>query len=144
MYGFLLTFVSTVSAAVLENLLDLHPPYPYFSVPVLTGTVGGVLASIGCVVLIRLKERADALQTTPTMRAADYGLLWALLIIMVSGLAVTFTRTTIAFGPLLVIHLAAVIVAFAVAPYTKFFHWTYRVLAIYKDNLDRPQATRTA
>jgi hypothetical protein len=94
------------------------------------------------VVLIRLKRRADATQTTPTMKAADHGLLWALLGIMVSGLAVTFLRTTLAFGPLLVLHLAAVIVAFTVAPYTKFFHWTYRVLAIYKDNVDRPRATK--
>lgn len=139
MYGFLLTFVSTVSAAIMENLLGLHPPYPYLSVPVVTGTVGGVLATVGCAVLIRLKERADHEQTTSTMRAADRGLLWALLVIMVSGLAVLLARTTIAFGPLLVVHLAAVIVAFAVAPYTKFFHWTYRLLAIYKDNIDRPQ-----
>jgi citrate/tricarballylate utilization protein len=138
MYGFLLTFVSTVSASIMENVLGLHPPYPYLSVPVVTGTVGGVLATIGCVVLIRLKERADPAQTTSTMRAADYGLLWALLVIMVSGLAVLLARTTIVFAPLLVIHLAAVIVAFAVAPYTKFFHWTYRVLAIYKDNIERP------
>jgi citrate/tricarballylate utilization protein len=142
MYGFLLTFVSTLSAAIMENLLGLHPPYPYLSVPVVTGTVGGVLATVGCALLIRLKARADTTQTTPTMRAADHGLLWALLVIMVSGLAVTLTRTTVAFGPLLVLHLAAVIVAFAVAPYTKFFHWTYRVLAIYKDNIDRPQAAR--
>jgi citrate/tricarballylate utilization protein len=143
MYGFLLTFVSTVSAAFMENILGLHPPYPYFSVPVVTGSVGGVLASVGCVVLIWLKRRADATQTTPTMLAADYGLLWALLGIMVSGLAVTVTRTTVAFGPLLVVHLAAVVVAFAVAPYTKFFHWTYRLLAIYKDALERRQATVT-
>jgi citrate/tricarballylate utilization protein len=143
MYGFLLTFVSTVSAAFMENVLGLHPPYPYFSVPVVTGSVGGVLASVGCVVLIRLKRRADAAQTTPTMLAADHGLLWALLVIMVSGLAVTVTRTTVAFGPLLVVHLAAVVVAFAVAPYTKFFHWTYRLLAIYKDALERRPATVT-
>ena len=137
MYGFILTFVSTTSAAFLENVLGQFPPYPYFSVPVVTGTVGGVMATIGCIGLIRLKKRSDAFQTTPTMRRADYGLLWALLILMVSGLAVLVLRTTILFGPALVLHLAAVLVAFGIAPYTKFVHWPYRVLAIYKDNLER-------
>ena len=80
MYGFLLTFVSTTSAAIEENFFGQEPPYPYLSVPVITGTVGGIMATIGCVVLIRLKKRSDAFQTTPTMRRADYGLLWALLV----------------------------------------------------------------
>jgi hypothetical protein len=25
-----------------------------------------------------------------------------------------------------------------VTPYTKFVHWVYRLLSIYKDNLERP------
>lgn len=37
---------------------------------------------------------------------------------------------------MLVVHLAAVIVAFAITPYTKFVHWIYRLLSIYKNNLD--------
>jgi len=140
MYGFLLTFVSTTSAAVEENFFGQQPPYPYLSVPVITGTVGGIMATIGCVVLIRLKKRSDAFQTTPTMRRADYGLLWALLVLMLSGLLVLLTRTTVVFGPMLVAHLAAVIVAFGIMPYTKFVHWTYRVLAVYKVNLQRTGA----
>jgi citrate/tricarballylate utilization protein len=138
MYGFLLTFVSTVSAAILETFLNQEPPFPYLSVPVVTGTSGGVLASVGCVGLIALKRRADRLQTTETMRRADYALLWALLLLMVTGLLVLAGRTTVLFGPALVVHLAAVIVAFAVTPYTKFVHWVYRLLSIYKDNLERP------
>lgn len=31
---------------------------------------------------------------------------------------------------------AAVVVAFAIAPYTKFVHWVFRLLAVYKNNLD--------
>jgi citrate/tricarballylate utilization protein len=41
------------------------------------------------------------------------------------------------FAPVLVVHLASVIVAFGIAPYTKFVHWIYRLLAIYKGNLDQ-------
>jgi len=142
MYGFLLTFVSTTSAAIEENIFGLEPPYPYLSVPVITGTVGGIMATIGCLMLIRLKKRSDAFQTTPTMRRADYGLLWALLVLMISGLLVLLTRTTVAFGPILVVHLAAVIVAFGIMPYTKFVHWMYRMLAVYKDNFERAGARR--
>jgi len=137
MYGFLLTFVSTTSAAVLENFFDLMPPYGYISVPVLTGTIGGIMATVGCLWLLQLKRRSDAFQTTETMRSADYGLIWSLIILNVSGLLVLVTRTTVAFGPLLVLHLATILVAFAVTPYTKFVHFTYRGLAIYKDNLER-------
>lgn len=144
LYGFVLTFVSTTSAGILQNVLGQYPPYPYFSVPVVTGTVGGVLATIGCVILLRLKTRADAFQTTPSMSRADRGLIWALLILMVSGLVVLGTRTVVLFAPVLVLHLAAVIMAYVLAPYTKFFHWTYRVLAMYKDNLERLQRERAA
>jgi citrate/tricarballylate utilization protein len=137
MYGFLLTFVSTTSAAVLENLFGQEPPFPYLSIPVVTGTVGGVLATAGCIALIVLKRRADRLQTTESMQRADYALLWCLLLLMVTGLLVLVSRTSVVFAPALVVHLAAVIVAFAVTPYTKFVHWAYRVLSIYKDNLER-------
>lgn len=141
-YGFLLTFVSTVSAWVAETFLGQAPPYPLLSVPVATGTVGGVCASIGCAGLLVLKHRASRAQTTETMRRADHALLWALLVLMVSGLCVLATRTTPAFAWLLGLHLAAIIVAFAITPYTKFFHWVYRVLSIHHDNLEsgRPAA----
>jgi len=62
---------------------------------------------------------------------------FALLMLAVTGLATLFLRHTTLFGIVLLVHLAAVVVAFAVAPYTKFVHVVFRLLAIYKDNLDR-------
>jgi citrate/tricarballylate utilization protein len=138
-YGFLLTLVSTTSAFVLETFLDSAPPYSWVSVPVLTGVIGGVGASVGCVGLLVLKRRADVLQSTESMRKADYALLWALLALMVSGLAVLVLRTTPLFAPVLALHLTTIIAAFAIAPYTKFFHWVYRVLSIQYDNLESRQ-----
>jgi hypothetical protein len=44
---------------------------------------------------------------------------------------------TAAFGPVLVTHLAAVAVSFAVAPYSKFNHALYRLLALVLDNIER-------
>lgn len=134
-YGFLLTFFATVAAAIAENLLGQEPPYPYLSVPVLSGLAGGVSMTVGCVGLLVLKRRAAGGQTTPGMRAADFGLLWALLTLAVTGILVLLLRDTAAFSPLLLIHLAAVLVAFVLAPYTKFMHWVYRLLAMYGDNM---------
>ncbi len=76
------------------------------------------------------------------MRAADYALTAALLALAASGLLTLAVRDTAAFGPVLTAHLAAVMVSFAVAPYTKFAHWTYRLLAIYKNNLDALRRSR--
>jgi citrate/tricarballylate utilization protein len=144
MYGFLLTFVSTTSAAVLENFLGREPPYPYLSVPVVTGTVGGVLASLGCIGLLVLKGRSDPLKTTDGMRRADEALLWALLGLMVSGLVVLVARASVVFAPALVLHLAAVVVAFVVWPYSKFVHWVYRVMSVYQDNVERAPGNEVA
>lgn len=135
-YGFGLCMVSTTTAAGMQKFLGLLPPYPYLSVPVVTGTVGGVGMVVGCVGLMVLKRRSDPELGTQSMRRADYGFLWALLILSVTGLLTLLLRTSPLFGPILVAHLASVIVAFAITPYTKFVHWIYRLLAIYKDNLD--------
>ena len=144
MYGFLLTFVSTTSAAVLENLMGEYPPYPYLSVPVVTGTLGGVMATIGAIGLLLLKRRARSVRTTESMKDADTALIWAILVLMVSGLGVLIGRTTVLFAPMLVLHLGAVLVAFAIAPYTKFVHWVFRLLSMVaneREVLQRDAAT---
>lgn len=134
-YGFGLCVVSTVSAAIEQDIAKVAPPYPYLSVPVLAGIIGGVGMVAGGAGLLVLKARADAARTTPLMRRADYAFTAALLVLAVSGLLTLAVRQTPAFGPVLAAHLAAVEVAFAVAPYTKFAHWPYRLLAIYKHTL---------
>jgi len=42
-YGFLLCFASTSAATVYDHVLGWPAPYPFFSLPVLLGTVGGLL-----------------------------------------------------------------------------------------------------
>ncbi len=137
-YGFGLCVASTVSAAIEQDLLGIGPPYAYLSVPVVTGTIGGLGMLAGGAGLLALKARSDPARGTQGMRAADYALTAALLVLAASGLLTLALRDTAAFGPLLAEHLAAVMTAFAVAPYTKFAHWTYRLLAVYKHNLDGP------
>jgi citrate/tricarballylate utilization protein len=133
-YGFIGCVASTVSAAIEQDLLNIAPPYPYLSVPVLTGTLGGLGMLAGGAGLLILKARSDPARGTPGMRRSDYALLLALLVLAATGLLTLAVRDTALFGPVLTAHLAAIAVAFAVAPYTKFTHWLYRLLAIYKHN----------
>jgi citrate/tricarballylate utilization protein len=103
---------------------------------VLTGTAGGLGMLAGGLGLLVLKARSDAARTTPSARRADYAFLLALLVLAATGLLTLAVRATPAFGPVLLVHLSAIAVAFAAAPYTKFPHWIYRLLAIYKHHLD--------
>lgn len=136
MWGFLLTFFATVAAAFNEYILGWYAPYPYLSVPVVSGTIGGIAATIGCIMLLVIKRRADRDQTTATMRSADYGLIWSLLALMITGLATTALRETVLFAPVFIIHLASILVAFLIFPYTKFVHFPYRILSIYQNALE--------
>jgi citrate/tricarballylate utilization protein len=140
--GFALCAVSTASAAVAEELLGRLPPYPYLSVPVLTGTAGGLALLAGGTGLLVLKGRSDPGRGSPAMRRGDYGLLWALLVLAATGLLTLLLRGHPAFGPVFLAHLSAVVVAFGIAPYTKFAHGVYRLLAIHKHNADAQRAAR--
>lgn len=137
MWGFLACLGSTLSAGVLQDLLGSNPPYDYLSVPVGLGLAGGLAMVIGCAGLISLKMRSDPAAADPQMAVRDMGLLVALEVLSLTGLLTLFTRTTAVFPLVLVVHLASVVVAFAVFPYTKFMHWVYRYLAIVRDNQER-------
>jgi citrate/tricarballylate utilization protein len=139
-YGFLLCFASTVVAGIEQDFLGIGPPYPLLSVPVVLGTLGGLGMVAGCAGLIALKRRSPREQTTESMRRADHGLLGALLVLGLTGLLTLVLRDTVLFGVILLVHLAAIVVCFAVAPYTKFAHWVYRLLAIYQDEWERTPA----
>lgn len=143
-YGFLLCVVSTLSAGVEQDFLGIQPPYPVLSVPVVTGSLGGVGMIAGCVGLLVLKRRSAQAQTTAlttdAMIRADHGMLGALLVLAVTGLLTLLLRDTALFGAILLVHLASIVVCFAIAPYTKFVHGLYRLLAIYQDEWERSRA----
>lgn len=136
-YGFLLCFASTISAAAMQELLGLMPPYPLLSVPVVLGTVGGAGLIVGCTGLLALKRHSARNQTTDAMTRADHGLLAALLVLAVTGVLTLALRDTVLFGVILMIHLGAIVYFFGIAPYTKFMHGVYRLLAIYQDEWER-------
>lgn len=139
-YGFGLCLLSTVAAAVLQDIVGSQPPYPLLSVPVISGTIGGIGLVIGCFGLLSLKARAAQVTSVAKMTIKDYGLLVALAFLALSGLATLLTRSTPAFGIVFLTHLAAIMLTFGAAPYSKFVHLVYRFLAIVRDNLEREAA----
>jgi citrate/tricarballylate utilization protein len=137
-YGFLLTFAATVAAFVEEYSLGLQPPYPVLSAPVLLGLIGGVLATIGCLGLLWLKRGADARLTTDRAVRLEYGLLYSLLAVIVSGMALFVTRDTTVMGPVLLVHLGTILILYLTIPYGKMVHAVYRFAALMTDVSERP------
>ena len=139
-YGFGLCLVSTIAAAVLQDGFGDQPPYAWISLPVLAGTLGGVGMVVGCAGLLLLKARSSEVTSIAAMTVKDYGLLVALGFLALSGLATLLTRSTSAFGLVLLIHLSAVVLAFASAPYSKIVHVVFRFAALVRDNAERATA----
>ena len=133
--GLALCLAATVSAAVLQDFLGEPPPYPILSVPALAGVTGGAGMIVGAGGMLLLKRRHDPALTTRAMARSDRALGWALLVLAASGLLARLVQGTPAFGPVLIVHLTAVLAAFVIAPYTKFMHFVYRMLSIYRDRL---------
>ncbi len=134
--GFGLCFASTTVAAIEEEFLNRIPPYPIISAPVLLGLFGGAGMLVGCLGLLRLQQRRNLEATTPRMSAADRVLVWTLIALAGTGVLTTVLRSTSAYAAILLIHLATVVTCFAIAPYTKFAHFVYRSMSIYKDRLE--------
>src|SRR5207249_4358908 len=58
-YGFFLCFAATCVATFYADILGHDAPYPFFSLPVLLGTIGGVLLTVGTAGLIWAKIVGD-------------------------------------------------------------------------------------
>lgn len=132
-YGFAAAFASTVSAAIMQDIFGIEPPYDFLSVPVVLGVAGGLAMLIGCGGLLAIKARSASPRTAPRMRAMDVAFLVALVAVNLSGFAILFLRTTNLMGILLATHLGFVAALFVALPYGKFAHALYRVLALIRN-----------
>ena len=133
-YGFIALLISTMSAAVIQDILGSDPPYRLLSVPAIFGVGGGLGLVAGCTSLLALKLRANAALSDSAMIKRDYGLLIGLDLLGVTGLLAFALRTTPVYAITLAVHLALVLAAFVFAIYSKFVHFIYRFLSIVKDN----------
>ena len=77
-YGFLLCFAATCAGFVYDAFLGWQAPYALLSVPVLLGTVGGVLLIVGTAGLFAMKLIADPAPAARRLLGADVALLMLL------------------------------------------------------------------
>lgn len=129
-FGFAIDFVATVAAGVEQDLLGIPPPYAPLSVPVVLGTLGGLMMIAGAGDLIAMKLRAPAARAARELLGLDQAFLALLVLVNLSGLALLFLRTTAAMPSLLVLHLGLLFGLYATAPYGKFAHAALRLAAL--------------
>ena len=122
----------------MTHFLGWPAPYPFFSVPVLLGTVGGVGLVVGCAWLLWIKMSADPAPRSRKLLGADAGLLVLLLMVGATGLLLLGVRATGAMGVALAVHLGFVLALFLVMPYSKFVHSLYRMGALLRHAIERP------
>jgi citrate/tricarballylate utilization protein len=124
-------------AAIYNDFLHWIAPYPFFSIPVLLGTIGGIGMVIGCTGLIALKIVGDPIPSAQTLLGADVALIMLLGMSAFSGLLLLGLRSTGAMGILLAFHLGFILALFLVLPYSKFVHGVYRSAALLRNAIER-------
>jgi citrate/tricarballylate utilization protein len=138
LYGFLMCFLSTVIASLYHFVLGREAPYPWFALPVVTGTLGGLGLVIGPTGLLVAKLRCDPAIRDKDRRSMDVAFIVMLQLTSLSGLGLLLARATPWMGPLLSAHLSIVLALFVTMPYGKFVHGVYRFLALVRYARDTP------
>ncbi len=131
-YGFMLCFASTSVATLYHYFLGRVAPYPWWDLPVVLGTVGGVGLVVGPMGLLAAKWQRDPMMLDETRYGMDVAFILMLLLTSVTGLALLVLRATPAMGILLAVHLGVVFALFLTLPYSKFVHGIYRYLALVR------------
>jgi citrate/tricarballylate utilization protein len=141
-YGFMLCFAATSIATLYHYLLGLQAPYPFFSLPVVLGTVGGIGLLIGPAGLLWLNLRRHPLHGDAAQKPMDRGFILLLLLTSATGLALLALRDGPMMGLMLAIHLGVVMALFLTLPYGKFAHGIYRCAALLKFAIEKRQPLR--
>ena len=129
-YGFLLCFASTSSATAYHFLLGMQAPYPWYDLPVILGTLGGVGLIIGPAGLLWAKFKRDPALQEKDGRGMEMAFTLMLLLVSATGLLLLALRSTPAMGTTLALHMGFVFGLFVTMPYSKFVHGIYRFGAL--------------
>lgn len=130
-YGFLLCFASTTTATIYHYAFGWEAPYPWYDLPVVLGTVGGVGLVIGPAGLLYEKWRRDPALIGSKL-GMDVAFILMLFLTALTGLLLLVLRGTGAMGILLALHLGVVFGFFITMPYGKFMHGIYRFAALVR------------
>ena len=136
-YGFLLCFAATCVGFIDHTFLGFAAPYPFFSLPVLLGTLGGIGLLIGTVGLFAMKLVDDPMPVARRMLGPDVALLMLLALVAATGLELLLLRGTSVMGVLLAVHLGFVFALFVIIPYSKMVHGLYRGGALLRAAIER-------
>ncbi|TDR93297.1 tricarballylate utilization 4Fe-4S protein TcuB [Enterovirga rhinocerotis] len=131
-YGFMLCFAATSTATLYHYLLGLEAPYPWYDLPVVLGTVGGIGLLIGPAGLLAAKWRREPDLIDETRLGMDVAFIAMLFLTSLTGLLLLVLRATPAMGVMLAVHLGVVFALFLTMPYGKFVHGIYRALALVR------------
>lgn len=128
--GVFSAFIATSVAAVFQDVFGWVAPYPWLSAPVIFGSVGGVAMIVGSCGLLELKRRSAKELAAEESTTLDIAFLWQLFGVAATGMLLLFIRGTALMGPALIVHLSFVAALFFTAPYGKFVHGLYRLVAL--------------
>jgi citrate/tricarballylate utilization protein len=131
-YGFALCFAATAVGTLYHYLLAREAPYPWWDLPVVLGTLGGIGLLIGPIGLLTEKWKRDPVLVDQARMGMDVAFIAMLFLTALTGIALLLLRNTAAMGPLLALHLGVVFALFITMPYGKFVHGIYRYVALVR------------
>jgi citrate/tricarballylate utilization protein len=139
----MLCFAATCVATLYHYGFAWEAPYPFLSLPVVFGTVGGIGLLVGPAGLLWLKREADPEPYAYPQRGMDMAFLVLLFLSSLTGLLLLVLRETSAMGVLLAVHLGVILGLFLTLPYGKFVHAIYRFAALVRYSLERSRPPTT-
>ena len=136
-YGFLLCLAATAVGTIYHYVFGWRAPYPFYSLPVILGTLGGAGLLAGPAGLLWLRARRDGALVDRAQDGMDVGFIALLLLTSATGLALLGLRQSGAMGLALAVHLGFVLALFLTMPYGKFVHALYRFAALVRFHIER-------
>jgi citrate/tricarballylate utilization protein len=131
-YGFALCFAATCVATLYHFLFAREAPYPWWDLPVVLGTLGGIGLLIGPAGLLMANWKRDPALADEKRSGMEGAFILMLFLTSLTGIALLLLRDTAAMGPLLALHLGVVFALFITLPYGKFVHGIYRFVALVR------------